>query len=75
MPGGKILPSNVMLPSAFLVTLELAGIVKDPSGLGTVPGGSLTLPTSREPSLPVLTVTLEVTMDSEPSALVTTWAP
>ena len=75
VPGGKTLPSNVMLPSGFLMILALAGIVKDPSELGIVPDGSLTFPTSKEPSFSVLTETLEVTMAREPSALVTTWAP
>ena len=75
VPGGKILPSNVMLPSGFLMNLALAGTVKDPSELGTVPDGSLTFPTSKDLSFSVLTETLEVTMAREPSALVTTWVP
>ena len=75
VPGGKVFPFSVKLPSALLTISALAGMLRDPSWLGDVPAGSLTFPTKTDPSFSIWTFGGKGTMARDPSVLVMTSYP
>ena len=71
VPGGKVFPPKVKLPSALLTISALEGRWREPSGLGEVPDGSLIFPTETDPSFSLCTVGGRGMMVRVPSLLVT----